>query len=454
MKKSIWLIMCILVLVFSIEGYADSAWKCSNCGQQVQSVLGDVCPYCGAKKHEHSWRQATCTEPKTCSECGKTEGAALGHQWTEATCTVPKTCTVCGATEGEALGHQWTEATCTDPKRCTVCGVTEGEALGHQWTEATCTDPKRCTVCGATEGEALGHQWAEATCTEPMTCTVCGMERGEALGHVWRRATCTEPKTCTVCEKTEGEALGHAWRIATCTEPKTCTVCGVTEGEALGHQWREVTGTRRKTCIVCGETEGTLYFPGTYTASALGVESDVTVEVTVDENFSKAVNIDVSGETAGLGAEIGDEMAAKFLAAQSADVDVHAGASVTSEALKTAFADALSQATAGPAEEALDETEASSEEDTLYIPGTYTASAPGVESYVTVEITVDENSIKAVNIDVSGETAGLGAEIGDEMAAKFLVAQSADVDVNSGATITSDALKAAMKQALAIAAVH
>lgn len=29
--------------------------------------------------HEHTWSEATCTEPKTCSECGETEGKALGH---------------------------------------------------------------------------------------------------------------------------------------------------------------------------------------------------------------------------------------------------------------------------------------------------------------------------------------------------------------------------------------
>ena len=35
--------------------------------------------------HQHTWVEATCTEPKTCSECGETEGEALGHQFSEAT---------------------------------------------------------------------------------------------------------------------------------------------------------------------------------------------------------------------------------------------------------------------------------------------------------------------------------------------------------------------------------
>lgn len=29
--------------------------------------------------HKHTWKNATCTSPKICSECGETEGEALGH---------------------------------------------------------------------------------------------------------------------------------------------------------------------------------------------------------------------------------------------------------------------------------------------------------------------------------------------------------------------------------------
>ena len=95
--------------------------------------------------HVHKWTDATCTDPKTCSVCGATEGEALGHSWNEATCTAPKTCSVCGATEGEALGHSWNDATCDTPKTCSVCGETEGEALGHSYDNEYDAD---CNVCG------------------------------------------------------------------------------------------------------------------------------------------------------------------------------------------------------------------------------------------------------------------------------------------------------------------
>lgn len=79
--------------------------------------------------HKHTWVEATCTEPRTCTECGETEGEPLGHTWAEATCTEPKTCKECGETEGEPLGHTWIEANYQDPKTCSVCGATEGEPL-------------------------------------------------------------------------------------------------------------------------------------------------------------------------------------------------------------------------------------------------------------------------------------------------------------------------------------
>lgn len=81
--------------------------------------------------------------------------------------------------------------------------------------------------------------------------------------------------------------------------------------------------------------------------------------------------------------------------------------------------------------------------EAVYTPGTYSATAKGIASNITVTMTFDETSITDVVIDVSGETAGIGAEIGADMANAILTAQSCDVDAVSGATVTSDAVKAA-----------
>ena len=135
-------------------------------------------------RHEQ-WKDATCTDPRTCAECGETEGEALGHVWLAATCDAPKTCETCGETEGEAKGHVMVEATCTEAKHCQQCTFVEGEALGHVWLDATTEAPKTCEVCAVTEGERIV---TDARFTTEATKAIqgkwfCGVPlTGEALG--------------------------------------------------------------------------------------------------------------------------------------------------------------------------------------------------------------------------------------------------------------------------------
>ena len=89
---------------------------------------------------------------------------------------------------------------------------------------------------------------------------------------------------------------------------------------------------------------GMTYKPGTYSASAKGIGGDVKVTMTFDETSITAVEIDTSSETPSIGGAVNDEMIQKILAAQSCDVDGVSGATVTVDAIKTAAADCISQA--------------------------------------------------------------------------------------------------------------
>ena len=103
-----------------------------------------------------------------------------GHIWKDANCTEAKTCKNCGTTEGEAKGHSWADANCVSPKTCSVCKVTEGEAKGHSWVDANCVSPKTCSTCGAKDGQALGHTFVNGV------CSVCGTsESTPAEPIVW-----------------------------------------------------------------------------------------------------------------------------------------------------------------------------------------------------------------------------------------------------------------------------
>ena len=102
----------------------------------------------------------------TCS-CGCTytvpgEPATGAHTWTDATCTAPKTCTVCGATEGEANGHTWDDGVYTDPTTeadgyttytCTVCGVTNVETDEGSQLPPPFTSDKLTGVTGTASSE-------------------------------------------------------------------------------------------------------------------------------------------------------------------------------------------------------------------------------------------------------------------------------------------------------------
>ena len=83
-----------------------------------------------------------------------------------------------------------------------------------------------------------------------------------------------------------------------------------------------------------------------------------------------------------------------------------------------------------------------------YTPGVYEAEAQGFSSAVKVSVTVSESEITALTVDCSGDTPGIGAAAGEPMTAAILAAQSAEVDGVTGATMTSNAIKAAVGKAL------
>ena len=247
--------------------------------------------------------------------------APCSHTFAEATCTAPPTCTKCGKTTGEALGHLYTSSdikpTCTEGGytlyTCSRCKGTYQEpatpATGHSPEEKTvpptCTEEgffgTVCTVCGTVLSEktnivpATGHTLGEKinvapTCiTEGYTvsvCSVCGAEMGEKSNFVpVTNHTFGEMKTvpptcvnegytvsiCAICEQEYGDktdiipAMGHTYEkdihvAPTCTEEgyttAICSVCGQESGERTevipslgGHNFEN------GYCTVCGEKE-------------------------------------------------------------------------------------------------------------------------------------------------------------------------------------------------------
>ena len=169
------------------------------------------------------------------------------------------------------------------------------------------------------------------------------------------------------------------------------------------------------------------------------------VEITLDGN-GKIVSVTVpeNSETPGLGADlIADQSIFDALVGQdiaTAQIDVKSGVTLTSNAIN----DALKQAAATVGETVLDESATSD----LTV-GTYdvTGFAP-----FKVEITLDGNGkIVSVTVPENSETPGLGADlIADQSIFDALVGQdiaTAQIDVKSGVTLTSNAINDALGQA-------
>lgn len=92
---------------------------------------------------------------------------------------------------------------------------------------------------------------------------------------------------------------------------------------------------------------------------------------------------------------------------------------------------------------------ASGSGDKIFTPGTYSASAAGISSDVTVTIEVDETKILKATVDASGETKEYGQAAADELAEQILSSQSFEIDGVTGATKTSDAVRKACESCIA-----
>ena len=90
--------------------------------------------------------------------------------------------------------------------------------------------------------------------------------------------------------------------------------------------------------------EAGIYTPGTYTGTAAGKNGDVKVEVTFSANAIDSVKVVEHSETAGISDGAIENIPAAIVENQSLAVDTVSGATITSEAILNAVADAVAQA--------------------------------------------------------------------------------------------------------------
>ena len=81
-------------------------------------------------------------------------------------------------------------------------------------------------------------------------------------------------------------------------------------------------------------------------------------------------------------------------------------------------------------------------------PGTYTAEAEGFHGPIKLEVTVDAEAITGIEVVEHSETAGIGEAALPVLVESVLEHQTTGVDSVAGATVTSEAFKAALTDAL------
>lgn len=172
-----------------------------------------------------------------------------------------------------------------------------------------------------------------------------------------------------------------------------------------------------------------------------GAHGVITVEVTLDDdnNILDVVVTDHS-ETPDLTDPAISDVPAAIVETNSTDVDVASGATITSEAIIKAVEMALGQE--------VDEEATEQDEPVEYTDGTYEGTTEGFGGTLSVEVTVTDGVIANVVVTEHSESDGIADPAFEEVPAAIIEYNSTNVEVASGATVSSNAIMRAVKDAL------
>jgi len=185
---------------------------------------------------------------------------------------------------------------------------------------------------------------------------------------------------------------------------------------------------------------------GEFEGEAEGFGGTLKVKVVVEGGKLVSVDILEHAESAGISDPAIEGIPAAMVESQTADVDIASGATVSSNAIIEAVKNAL----AGGSGEA-EETEEVQEVDFSaieFVDGVYEGAAEGFGGDIKVEVEVKDGKLVRVDILDHAESAGISDPAIEGIPAAMLESQTVDVDIASGATYSSDAIKKAVANAI------
>ena len=183
---------------------------------------------------------------------------------------------------------------------------------------------------------------------------------------------------------------------------------------------------------------------GEYEATAQGFGGEITLKLNVSDSKVESVEITGEGETPDVGGKAIETFKTAIVEANGGEIEAVSGATMTSDAVISAYNEALAQAkgTEGDTAETSGKTVAD---------GEYTTKAMGHEDWVYVTTLFQDGQIAKCAVTAHEETMGIGNYGAARVPGRIVEAQSLAVDNVSGATVTSNAVKTAVKEAIELA---
>ncbi len=178
------------------------------------------------------------------------------------------------------------------------------------------------------------------------------------------------------------------------------------------------------------------YTPGTYTAEAQGFGGAVEVTLTVSEDTITNVEFTAESETPELGGSAIEKLQTILIEEGRNELDAISNATISSDAFLSAVDKALAEARG---EEII---------STVVQDGEYLTKAMGYKDWIYVTTTFRDGKIVSSQLTSHDETMGIGNFGASRMPGRIAEAQSLNVDTISGSTISSNAVKQAVREAI------
>ena len=175
-----------------------------------------------------------------------------------------------------------------------------------------------------------------------------------------------------------------------------------------------------------------------YEGVGQGFSGEIKVKITMAEDEILSIDITEINDTPGLGDTAAQEVAANIVAAQSTEVDTVSGATLSSQGTIEAVENALAGLSLGGGSSMNLELE----------DGEYEGTGNGFVGDIKLKVLVEGGKVSDIELLDFNDTPGIGDAAAESIIQDIINKQSVEIDGVSGATVSSEGVIQAVKNAL------